>query len=131
MAVFLIFRSGFRSSRSVADLLTFPSDRTGRSGTTLHKLKFYGISVWVFGLIFSFLRNRQLWFILDGKSLQKWSVDAGVPRGSIRVVALFLLDIKDILGDVICIMAIYTDDTTPYTEYDWGPGLWEQTRIDF
>ena len=72
------FQYGFRSSRSTADPLTVVSDRIGRafnrSGAIravaldiskafekvwhaglLHKLKFYGISGQVFGLIFSFL----------------------------------------------------------------------------
>ena len=34
----------------------------------LHKLKSYGISDQVFGLVSSFLSNRQLQVVLDGKS---------------------------------------------------------------
>ena len=74
------FQHGVRSSRSTADLLTVESDRTSRafiwSGPTqavaldiskafdragytdlLHKVKSYGISGEIFGLISSFLRN--------------------------------------------------------------------------
>ena len=75
---------GFRSSRSIADLLTVVSDRIGRtlnrSGATgavatlniskafnrichaglLQKLKSYGILGQIFGLVFSFHSNRQL-----------------------------------------------------------------------
>ena len=77
------FQYGFRSSRSAADLLTVVSDRIARafsrSGATravalyiskafdrvwhaglLHRLKSYGISGQIFGLISSFLSNRQL-----------------------------------------------------------------------
>ena len=74
---------GFRSSQSTADLLTVVSDRIARafnrSGATravaldiskafdrvwhadlLHKLKSYGISGQIFGLISSFLSNKLL-----------------------------------------------------------------------
>ena len=36
----------------------------------LHKLKSDGISGQIFGLISSFLSNRQLWVVLDGTSSQ-------------------------------------------------------------
>ena len=81
--LFSDFQYGFRSSRSTADLLTVVSDRIAggfnRSGVTravalviytafdrvshvglLHKLKPFGTSSQIFGLIFSFLRNRRL-----------------------------------------------------------------------
>ena len=92
--LFSDFWYGFRSSRSTADLLTVVSDRIvrafNRSGATrtvaldiskafdrvwhaglLHELKSYGISGQIFGLISSFLSNRQLRVVLDGKSSQK------------------------------------------------------------
>ena len=49
-----------------------------------HKLKSYGISGQLFGLISSFLGNNG-WFhaVLDGKSSQEHPVNAGVPQGSI------------------------------------------------
>ena len=79
--LFSDFQYGFRSSQSTADLLTVVSDRIARafnrSGATravaldiskafdrvwhadlLHKLKSYGISGQIFGLISSFLSNR-------------------------------------------------------------------------
>ena len=79
----IVDQYGFRSSRSTADFLTVVSDRIARvfdrSGATravaldiskvfdrvwhaglLHKLKSYGISGQIFGLISSFLSNRRL-----------------------------------------------------------------------
>ena len=44
----------------------------------LHKLKPYGISGQIFGFISSFLSNRRLQVVLDGKSLQEYPVNAGV-----------------------------------------------------
>ena len=80
--------------RSTADLLTVVSDRIAsafsRSGAArvvaldickvfdrvwhaglLHKLKSYGISGQIFGLISSFLSNRGLRVVLVGKSSQE------------------------------------------------------------
>ena len=79
--LFSDFQYGFKSSQLTADLLTVVSDRIARafnrSGATravaldiskafdrvwhaglLHKLKSYGISGQIFGLISSFLSNR-------------------------------------------------------------------------
>ena len=48
----------------------------------LHKYKFYGISGQTFGLISSFLSNRQSQVVLDGNSSQEYQVNAGVPQCS-------------------------------------------------
>ena len=100
--LFSDFLYGFRSSRSTADLPTVVSDRIARvlnrSGATqavvfdiskafdrvwhaglLHRLEFYRISGQIFGLISSFLSNRQLQVVLVGKSSQEYPVNAGVP----------------------------------------------------
>ena len=103
--LFSDFQYGFRSSRSNQDLLTIVSDRIARafnrSGATravaldiskafdrvwhaglLHKLKSYGISGQIFGLISSLVSNRRLRVVWDGKSSQECPVNAGVPQGS-------------------------------------------------
>ena len=135
--LFSDFQYGFRSSRSTADLLTVVSDRIhrafNRSEATravalnistdfdrvwhaglLHKLKSYGISGQIFGLI-SFLSNSRLRVVLDGKSSQEHPANAGVPQGSILGPTLFLLYVNDLPVDVICDIAIYADDTTLYS----------------
>ena len=84
-----VIQYGFRSFQSTADLLTVVSDRIARafnrSGATraaaldiskafdrvwhaglLHKLKSYGISGQIFGLISSFLSNMRLRVVLNG-----------------------------------------------------------------
>ena len=53
-------------------------DRVFHAGL-LHKLKSYEISGQIFGLISSLHSNRQLLVVLDGKSSQEYSVNAGVP----------------------------------------------------
>ena len=150
--LFSDFQYGFRSSRSTADLLTVVSDRIARAfnrfGATravaldiskafdrvrhaglLHKLKSYGISGQIFGLISSFLSNRRLRVVLDGKSSQEYPVNAGAPQGSILGPTLFLLYINDLPDDVICDIAIYADDTNLYSKCDQASDLWQQLEL--
>ena len=103
-------------------------DRVWHAGL-LHKLKSYGISGQIFDLISSFLSNRQLRVVLDGKSSQEYPVNAGVPLGSILGPTLFLLYINDLPDDVICDIAIYADDTTLYSKCDWASDLWQQLEL--
>ena len=137
----------FRFSRSIADLLTVVFDRIARalnrSGATqtvthdiskvfdrvwhagfLHTIKSYGILDQKFGLISSFPHNRRLRVVLNGKSLQEYSVNNGTPQGSIRGPTLFLLYINDLLDDVICNIAIYADDATLYSKCEQSSDLW-------
>ena len=135
---------------STADILTVVSDRIARafnkSGGTravaldiskafdrvwhaglLHKTKSYGISGQIFRLISSFLSNRQLQVVLEGKSSQEYPVNAGYPQGSILGPALFLIYINDLPDEVICDIVIYADDTTLYSK---ASDLWQQLESD-
>ena len=150
--LFSDFQYGFRSCQSTADLLTVVSDRIARafnrSGATrtvaldiskafdrvwhaglLHKLKSYGISGQIFGLISSFLSNRRLRVVLEGNSSQEYSVNAGFSQGSILGTTLFLLYINDLPDDVICDIAIYAQDTTLYSKCDQASDLWQQLEL--
>ena len=96
----------------------------------LRKFKSYGISGQIFGgFISSFLSIRQLQVVLDGKSSQEYPVNAGVPQASILGPTLFLLYINDLPDDVICDIAIYTDDTTLYSRCDQASDLWQQLEL--
>ena len=55
--------------------------------------------------------------ILDGKSSQECPVNTGVPQGSILGATLFLLYIDDFPDEVICSIAISSDDTTLYFKF--------------
>ena len=66
----------------------------------------YGISGQIFDLISSFLSNRRLRVVLDGKSSQEYPVNAGVPQGFILGPTLFLPYINDLPDDVICNIAM-------------------------
>ena len=138
--LFSDFEYGCRSSGST-DLLTVVSDRIirvfNRSGATravaldiskafnrvwhaglLHKLKSYEISGQIFDLISSFLSNRWLGVVLDGKLSQEYPVNTGIPQGSILSPTLFLLHINELPGHVIGDIAIYADDATLYSNCD-------------
>ena len=75
------------SARAVALDTSKTFDRVWHA-SLLHKRRSYGISGQIFGLISSFLSNRQLRVVLDGKSLQEYLVNAGVPQGSILGLTL-------------------------------------------
>ena len=153
MCTFSDFQSDFRSSRPTADLLTVVSDRIARvfnmsraaravaldiskafdrvwHADLLHKQKSYGVSGQIFGLISSFLSNRQLRVVLDGKSSQKYIVNAGVPQGSISGPTLFLLNINDLPDDAICDIAICADDTILYSKCDQASDLWQELEFN-
>ena len=83
----------------------------------------------MFGLLSSFLSNKQLRMVLDGNSSQEYPVKAGVLQGSILGPTLFLLYIND-LPDVICDIAIYADDTSLYSKCDQESDLRQQLELD-
>ena len=106
--LFSEFQYSFRSSRSAAFLLTVLSDiiaRTlNRCGTTrvvaLDISKAfdstnvsYGISSQIFDLISNFLSNRRLRLVLDGKSSQKYPVNAGILHDPILMTFLMMLSV--------------------------------------
>ena len=66
--------------------------------------------------------------VLGGKSSEEHLVNAGISQGSILGPTLFLLCIND-LPDVICNIAIYTDDATLYSKYDQASDLWQQLEL--
>ena len=103
--IFSDFQYGFRSSQSTADLVTVVPDRIVRTfnrsvatpalafdiskASDSGSLFFFTqtLILWnfrsdIWPVIFSFHCNRQLQVVLDGKSSQEYSVNAGVPQGS-------------------------------------------------
>ena len=72
----------------------------------------------IFDLISSFLNNRRLRVVLDGKSSQEYSANIIVLQGPILGSALFLLYINDLPDDIICNIAIYADDITLNSKCD-------------
>ena len=67
--------------------------------------------------------------VLDGNSLQEYSVNAGVPQGFILGPAFFLLCMNDLPDDVICNIAIYADVTTLSSKCDQASDLWQQLEL--
>ena len=119
-------RSG--ATRAVALDICKAFDRVWHAGL-LHKLKSYGISGQIFGLISSLLSIRRLRVVMDGKSSQEYPVNAGIPQGSILGPTLFLLYINDLPDDVICNMAVCADDTTLSSNCSQASDLWQQLEL--
>ena len=119
-------RSG--ATRAVALDIFKAFDRVWHAGL-LHKLRSYGISGQIYGRISSFLSNRRLQVVLDGKSSDEYPVNAGVPQGSILGLTVFLLHINDLPVDVICNIAIYADDTTLHSKCDQASDLRQQLEL--
>ena len=90
---------------------------------------FYEISGQVLGLIFSFLTNRRLRVVIDGKSSEEYPVNAGVPQGSILGPTLSLRNINDLPDDAICNIVICVDDTALYTKHDQASDLWQTLEL--
>ena len=67
--------------------------------------------------------------VLDGKSSQEYSVNAGVPPCSILGPTLLPLYINDLPDDVIRDIAIHADDTTLYCKCDQASDLWQQLEL--
>ena len=67
--------------------------------------------------------------VLDGKSWQEYSVNAGVPQGSILGLTIFLLSINDLPNDAICNIVIYANDTTLSSKFDQASDLYQQLKL--
>ena len=125
-----ILRAFNKSGATRAVALDIPKafGRVWHSGL-LDRLKSYGISGQIFGLISFFLSNRRLRVVLDGKSSQEYPVNAGVPQGFVLGHTLFLLYINHLTDDIICNIAIYADDSTLYSKCDETSDLWQQLEL--
>ena len=77
----------------------------------------------------SFVSKKRLRIVMQGKSSQQYPVNAGVSQGPILGLTLFLVYINDLSVDVICNIAIYTDDTTIYSKCDEVSDLWQQLEL--
>ena len=67
--------------------------------------------------------------VYEWEVFTKNPVDAGVLQGSILGPPLFLLYSNDLPGDVICNIAIYTDDTLLYSKCDQASDLLQQLEL--
>ena len=67
--------------------------------------------------------------VLDGKSSKEYSVNAGVPQGSILSPTFFLLYIDEFPDDVICNIVIYADGPTFYSKWNQAFDLWQQLEL--
>ena len=104
-------------TRAIALDISKAFDKVWHAGL-LHKLKSYGVSGSLFSIIKSFLTGRKIKIVLDGRSSSLYSINAGVPQGSILGPILFLIFINDLPDNVLCKLSMYADDTTLYQSLD-------------
>ena len=131
-------RYGFRTGRSMANLLTVISECIYRtlnlSGETravafdiskafdkvwhaglLKKLQVYGVKGSMFDIVSSFLTDRKIKVVIDGQTSSCYPINAGIPQGFVLGLTLFLLFINDLLDNILYELAIYADDSTLYS----------------
>ena len=115
-----------RATRAVALDISKAFDRVCHAGL-LHILKSCGISGQMFGLISSFLSDRWLWVILDGKSLQEYPVNAGVLQGPILGPTLSyytLMTFQTILSMILLSLLVIL-----LSKCDQASDLWQQLKL--
>jgi len=135
---------GFRSGRSTADLIAYLTHNIHQTienlGEThaialdiskafdrvwhpalLSKLNSYGLSPFS-SWISSFLSGRRVRVVLDGLFSDFFSINAGVPQGSVLAPTLFLIHINDLLSDTTSNpIHSYADDSTLHSSIKSKP----------
>ena len=94
-----------------------------------YKLKSYGISGQIVGLISSFVSNRWLQVVVDEKPSQEYPVNTWVSQRSILCRTLFLVYNNVLPVDVTCDIGICANDTTLYSKCDQGSDQWQQLEL--
>ena len=126
---------GFRRSRSTGDILSYLTDlwfsalrNYGETcvvaldiskafdrvwhASLLSKLPSFGFPPSLCLLMSSFLSNRSISAVVDGATSSSFSVNSGVPQGSVLSPTLFLLFINDLLTCTSNSIHSYSDDST-------------------
>jgi len=76
----------------------------------LKKLQNYGVNGNLLKLLKSYLTDRTEVVLYKGKLSQTYSINAGVPQGSVLGADLFIIYVIDIANKINCIMLGYADD---------------------
>ena len=70
----------------------------------LHKLQSHGVSGQISGLISSFLNKRRLRLVVNGKILQEYPDNAGVPQTALIMLSVILLSMLVILLFILSVI---------------------------
>ena len=115
-------------TRAVALDISKAFDKVWHAGL-LRKLQAYGVTGPIFDIISSFLEDRRIRVVLDGQSSSSYSINAGVPQGSVLGPTLFLIFINDLPDHVLCKLAIYADDSTLYSCLGKSSTLFDKVEL--
>ena len=104
----------FRRGLGTAHLLTALHHEW--SGIVGRKAEMFGIGGSIMSLLSSYLQERKIRAVVGGQTYLHFSIQAGVPQGSILGPTLFLIYVNDISDCVSpdCHLASYAADTTLY-----------------
>src|SRR5678815_1771637 len=106
--------------------LTYPKqfDRVWHA-SLLSKLPSFGFPPSLCLLMFTFLSNRSMSAVVDGATSSSFSVNSGVPQGSVLSPTLFLLFINDLLTCTSNSIHSYADDSTLHssTHFNSAPSF--------
>ena len=80
----------------------------------IHKLQHYGIIGKSVRWIQNWLANRKQSVVIDGSTSDAFSVDSGVPQGSVLGPGLFLYYINDLQSRLTSTVRLFADDTIAY-----------------
>ena len=91
----------------------------------LSKLPSFGFPPSLCLLMSSFLSNRSISAVVDGATSSSFSVNSGVPQGSVLSPTLFLLFINDLLTCTSNSIHSYADDSTLHssTHFNSAPSF--------
>ncbi|VEN39160.1 unnamed protein product [Callosobruchus maculatus] len=134
---------GFRKHRSTGDLLAYVThlwngaiDNHGESRVVVldiskafDRLAAYGLPPGLRQWLNSFLKDRSLFVVVEGCSSDVFSINAGVPQGSVLSPTLFLLYINELLEITSNPIYSFADDSTLVSCMEPGKPLSSQETV--
>ena len=81
----------------------------------IFKMRQHGISGWLLKLFQNYLNDRKQRVVLNGFSSDYYSIESGVPQGSVLGPLLFLTYINDVERNIKSNVNLFVDDTMHFS----------------